>query len=290
MGLIQFFQGSLLAFLVVIFVFSLLVGSFLNVVIFRLPKIMQAGWRAECNEFLGHKTGDTPEKISLSYPASTCPHCGHKIRPWENIPILSYLFLRGRCSNCSNPISIRYPLIEALTGILAVFVAWHFGVTFQFAGILLLTYALIALSMIDVDHQLLPDNITLPFLWLGLFLNSFGLYTDLHSAVIGAIAGYLSLWSVYWLFKLLTGKEGMGYGDFKLLALFGAWLGWQFLPQIILLSSLVGAVIGISMIVIRGRDRNIPIPFGPYLAIAGFISILYGPEINQSYLQFAGLA
>jgi leader peptidase (prepilin peptidase)/N-methyltransferase len=289
MSFINLLQENNLIFLLIVSIFSLLVGSFLNVVIYRLPKIMQAGWRAECNEFLGNNAADNQEIISLSHPASTCPHCGHKIRPWENIPILSYLFLRGRCSNCSKPISIRYPLIEALTGILAVFVAWHFGVTFQFAGILLLTYALIALSMIDVDHQLLPDNITLPFLWLGVFLNSFGLYTDLHSAVIGAIAGYLSLWSVYWLFKLLTGKEGMGYGDFKLLALFGAWLGWQFLPQIILLSSLVGAVIGISMIVIRGRDRNIPIPFGPYLAIAGFISILYGPEINQSYLQFAGL-
>lgn len=290
MHFIDFLQENTSVFLISIFVLGLLVGSFLNVVIYRLPRILENGWKAECSELLDIKPAEhNPAELTLSKPASTCPHCGHTIRARENIPVLSYLFLRGKCADCKSDISIRYPLIELSSGLLSLFVAWQFGATVACAGILLLTYALIALSMIDFDHQLLPDNITLPFLWIGLFLNLFNVYTDLNSAVIGAIAGYLSLWSVYWLFKLLTGKEGMGYGDFKLLAVFGAWLGWQYLPQIILLSSLVGAVIGISLILIRGRDRNIPIPFGPYLAIAGFISLLYGEQINRSYLQLAGL-
>lgn len=276
-------------FLFIIFFFGLSVGSFLNVVIYRLPAILEQGWKAECAELNNQPLESTESQLTLSTPASRCPECGHKIRAWENIPVLSYLILKGRCSACQAHISIRYPLIEVTAGLLSVIIAWHFGFTTITAGALLLTYALISLSMIDVDHQILPDNITLPVLWLGLFLNLFETYTDLASAVIGAIAGYLSLWSVFWLFKLLTGKEGMGYGDFKLLALFGAWLGWQYLPQIILLSSIVGAVIGIGMIAIRGRDRNIPIPFGPYLAIAGWISLLYGEQINQSYLQFAGI-
>ena len=269
-------------------IFGLLVGSFLNVVIFRLPKMLEKEWQTDCAELLDVSPPETA-KISLSQPASTCPACGHKIRAWENIPVISYLLLKGRCSSCQNGISARYPIIEALTGILSIWVAWHFGFSWQTTAVLLLSYVLIAMSFIDFDHQILPDNLTLPFVWLGLFLNLFGLFTDLESAVIGAIAGYLSLWIVFWIFKIITGKQGMGYGDFKLLAVFGAWLGWQYLPQIILLSSFVGSVIGISLIIFRGRDRNIPIPFGPYLAIAGWIAVLYGPQINQSYLQLAGL-
>ena len=290
MQLLTLFQEYPGAYLLLVFLFGLAIGSFLNVVIYRLPAILHQNWKTECTELLGLEA-DTPAEtpVTLSSPASTCPKCGHKIRPWENIPVISYLILKGRCSSCNSPISIRYPVIEFITGVLSIVVAWHFGVSIMTAGILLLTYALIALTMIDIDEQLLPDNITLPFLWLGLVFNLAGIYTDLTSAVIGAIAGYLSLWSVFWIFKLLTGKEGMGYGDFKLLAVFGAWLGWQYLPQIILLSSIVGAVIGIGMILLRGRDRNIPIPFGPYLAIAGWISLLYGKQINQAYLQFAGI-
>ena len=294
MQLLALFQENTGVFLFLVFLFGLAVGSFLNVVIYRLPIILHRSWKAECAEFLNQApdtaTAADETSFSLSSPASSCPKCGHKIRPWENIPVISYLILKGRCSSCHAPISIRYPIIEFITGLLSIAVAWHFGVSMMTAGALLLTYALIALTMIDIDEQLLPDNITLPFLWIGLTFNLVGVYTDLNDAVIGAIAGYLSLWSVFWLFKLLTGKEGMGYGDFKLLALFGAWLGWQYLPQIILLSSIVGAVIGIGMIVIRGRDKNIPIPFGPYLAIAGWISLLYGEKINQAYLQFAGIA
>ena len=289
MQIIALLQENMEVFLFIIFIFGLSVGSFLNVVIYRLPVILEQGWKAECAELNNQPLDSTKPQLTLSSPASRCPKCGHKIRVWENIPILSYLILKGRCSSCQAGISIRYPLIELTTGLLSMAIAWHFGFTMMTAGALLLTYTLIALSMIDFDHQILPDNITLPVLWLGLAFNLFGVYTDLASAVIGTIAGYLSLWSVFWLFKLLTGKEGMGYGDFKLLALFGAWLGWQYLPQIILLSSIVGAVIGIGMVLIRGRDRNIPIPFGPYLAIAGWISLLYGEQINQSYLQFAGI-
>lgn len=270
-------------------IFGLLVGSFLNVVICRLPVMMEREWRLQAIDFLGEenvkdaaKPKDT-KPFNLVLPNSRCPHCGHEIKPWENIPIISYLFLGGKCSQCKAGISIRYPLVEAATGLLSLAVIVAFGNTLQGVAALLLTWCLIALSMIDVDTQLLPDSITLPLLWLGLIANYFGVYTDFGSALWGAIAGYLSLWSVYWAFKLLTGKEGMGYGDFKLLAALCAWMGWQMLPQIILLSSLVGAVIGIGMIVIRGRDRNIPIPFGPYLAIAGWIALIWGQDINSWY-------
>jgi len=288
MDFVTVLQENPVVFQLLIFVLGLTVGSFLNVVIYRLPQILEQGWKSECRELL-ELDAAKDEKLSLSTPSSTCPSCGHKIRAWENIPVISYLFLRGKCSACGIDISLRYPVIEFVTGLLSFVIAWHFGFTLEAFGALLLTWTLIALSMIDFDHQILPDNMTLPVLWLGLLFNLGSIYTDIHSAVIGAIAGYLSLWTVFWLFKLLTGKEGMGYGDFKLLALFGAWLGWQFLPQIILLSSLVGAIIGISMIIFRGRDRNIPIPFGPYLAIAGWISLLFGEEINQSYFQLAGI-
>jgi len=290
MQVLALLQENTGIFLFLVFILGLAIGSFLNVVIYRLPVILEQGWKAECAELNGETSASPELKLTLSSPASNCPQCGHKIRFWENIPVLSYILLRGRCSACQSSISIRYPIIELITGVLSVIIAWHFGWSMMTVGALLLTWTLIALSMIDFDHQLLPDNITLPVLWLGLIFNLAGVYTNLGSAVIGAVAGYLSLWSVFWLFKILTGKEGMGYGDFKLLALFGAWLGWQYLPQIILLSSIVGAIVGIGMIIIRGRDKNIPIPFGPYLAIAGWISLLYGERINQAYLQFAGIA
>lgn len=267
-------------------VLGLAIGSFLNVVIVRLPKMMTNSWKADCCELLELEPPPQQSTFNLLLPASECPSCGHQIRPWENIPVLSYLFLRGRCSACRSRISIRYPLIELATGILSVLVLLHFGWTAQGMLGLVLVWALIALTGIDIDTQLLPDKITLPLLWLGLLANSAGAFVSLEDAVYGAAAGYLLLWSVFWGFKLLTGKEGMGYGDFKLLAALGAWMGWQALPTIVLLSSFVGAVIGIAGILIQGRDRNIPIPFGPYLAIAGFITLLWGDNLLQMYLQF----
>lgn len=270
---------------------GLMVGSFLNVVIYRLPIMMQRNWRKECTEYLQIDSieTDSQEPFNLAFPSSRCPNCNTAIKPYQNIPLISYLFLKGQCATCRNPISSRYPVIEIFTAITSAIVAWHFGYTPQTAFALILTWSLIALSFIDLDHQLLPDNITLPILWLGLFLSLFGVYADAHASIIGAIAGYAILWSVYHLFKLATGKEGMGYGDFKLLALFGAWLGWQYLPVIILLSSLVGAIIGLSMIIIVKHDHNIPIPFGPYLAAAGWIALLWGNDLNQLYLSTAGL-
>ncbi len=299
MIVIDFLQQNSGVFLLFVTLIGFTVGSFLNVVIHRLPRMMEKQWHRDCQELLANMQSEQTERnaqtgdeapYTLSRPASHCPHCGHPIRAWENIPVISWLFLKGRCSACHNPISLRYPLVEAVTGALSFVVAYHFGFTWAVFAALVLTWALIALSMIDFDVQLLPDNITLPFLWLGLLINLGGLFTDPRSAIIGAAAGYLSLWSVYQLFKRLTGKEGMGYGDFKLLALLGAWFGWQYLPQIILLSALVGAVVGILLIVVRGRDRNIPIPFGPYLAAAGWISMMWGDRINQAYLHWSGLA
>jgi leader peptidase (prepilin peptidase)/N-methyltransferase len=289
--IIDFLANNSGAFLLFIVVIGLIVGSFLNVVIHRLPRMMERQWHRDCDELKGLSTAQSsdPEVYNLNKPASHCPNCGHKIRPWENIPLISWLLLKGRCSNCQNPISLRYPMVEAVTGLLSFWIAFHFGFTWETLAALLLTWGLIALTMIDFDVQLLPDSITLPLLWLGLLLNLDGLFSDLQSAVIGAAAGYLILWSVYQLFKRLTGKEGMGFGDFKLLAMLGAWLGWQYLPQIILLSALVGAVVGILLIVVRGRDRNIPIPFGPYLAAAGWISLMWGEQINQAYLRWSGL-
>ncbi len=271
-------------------IIGLLVGSFLNVVIYRLPVMMNRSWRKDCLEFLQLPPDqENNEPFNLSVPLSRCPQCASPIKPWQNIPVFSYLLLRGKCANCKHPISLRYPVIEAFTAITSIIVAWHFAYTPQAGFALLLTWALIALTFIDIDSQLLPDSITLPLLWLGLLLSLFGIFTDTHTSIIGAIAGYMILWSVYQLFKLLTGKEGMGYGDFKLLAVFGAWLGWQTLPMIIILSSLVGAVIGIGMIIFVKRDHATPIPFGPYLAAAGWIALLWGEPINQLYLDFAGL-
>jgi len=268
---------------------GLLVGSFLNVVIHRLPIMMQHEWESQCAELANLKQAEK-ETFNLSTPRSRCPHCGHAISAIENIPVLSYLVLKGQCRSCQASISIRYPLIEVLTGLASGLVAWYFGLSWACLGALLLTWSLITLTFIDLDHQLLPDKITLPFVWLGIFFNLFAVYTDLTSSVIGAIAGYLSLWSIYHLFRLITGKEGMGYGDFKLLAVLGAWMGWQYLPIIVLLSSLVGAVVGISLILLRQHQRDIPIPFGPYLAAAGWIALVWGEQLNQGYLNLAGLS
>jgi len=263
--------------------FGLIVGSFLNVVIHRLPKMMEADWQCQCAELRGEELPPT-EPLTLATPRSRCPHCGHGITAMENIPVISWLFLRGKCSSCKAPISIRYPLVEAATGLLSAYAAFHFGFGLQAAGAILFVWAMIALTGIDFDTQLLPDSITLPLVWLGLLFNLFGTYTSLSSAVIGAMAGYLSLWSVYWGFRLATGKEGMGFGDFKLLAAIGAWLGWQMLPVTILLSSLVGAIVGVGLIVLAKRGRNVPIPFGPYLAAAGLLALFYGKELNRTYL------
>jgi leader peptidase (prepilin peptidase)/N-methyltransferase len=263
---------------------GLLVGSFLNVVIHRLPKMMERDWHGQCAELRGEDVSES-EALSLVKPRSRCPNCGHAITALENIPILSWLFLRGRCSDCRSPISARYPIVEALTGALSAFAAIHFGFGWTAAGAIVLIWCLIALTFIDFDTQLLPDSITLPLLWAGLLINLSGTFTDLPSAVLGAVIGYLSLWSVYWGFKLTTGKEGMGYGDFKLLAALGAWLGWQMLPLVILLSSLVGAVVGIALIVLAKQGRNVPIPFGPYLAAAGLLALFWGKELTQSYLR-----
>jgi leader peptidase (prepilin peptidase)/N-methyltransferase len=267
---------------------GLLVGSFLNVVALRLPVMMERAWQRECADLLG-QAAPADEPLSLTHPPSRCPHCGHAIRPWENVPVLSWLLLRGRCSACAQPIAVRYPVVEAATGALSLAVAWQLGWGWALAGALPLTWALVALTVIDFDHQLLPDQITLPFLWLGLLLNAFGVYTDPVSAILGAVAGYLSLWTVYQAFRRLTGKEGMGYGDFKLLALFGAWLGWQMLPQVILLSALAGSIVGVGLILLRRHGRDVPIPFGPYLAAAGWVALLWGAQINAAYLQFAGI-
>lgn len=287
--LLEILQYSPTFLIGVTFILGLMIGSFLNVVIYRLPIMMQRSWRKECREYLQLPAEEEMETLNLILPGSRCPSCKTAIKTYQNIPVVSYLLLGGKCAHCSTPISMRYPLIEAFTGICSAIVAWHFGYGTAMLFALLLTWSLIALSFIDIDQQLLPDSITLPMLWLGLLLSLFSIYTDSQTSIIGAIAGYLSLWSVYQLFKLATGKEGMGYGDFKLLALFGAWLGWQYLPMIILLSSLVGAVIGISLIAFRKHDVAQPIPFGPYLAAAGWLALIWGDDINHLYLHAVGL-
>ncbi|MDX2219769.1 MAG: A24 family peptidase [Burkholderiales bacterium] len=279
-------QSSPLAFASVAFLLGLCVGSFLNVVVHRLPRMLERDWRAQCLEFLGQQetTPVSSERYNLVTPRSACPACGHKITAMENIPVLSWLVLRGKCSACAAPISIRYPIVELLTGALTAYLAMHLGWGAQAFWAMIFLWVLIALTFIDADTQLLPDDLTLPLLWLGLLVNAFGTFVDLRSAVIGAAAGYLSLWSVYWGFKLLTGKEGMGFGDFKLLGALGAWLGWQMIPLIILLSAAVGAVVGLVGIALAGRDKGGKIPFGPYLAAAGFIAMLWGQQLNNWYL------
>jgi leader peptidase (prepilin peptidase)/N-methyltransferase len=266
--------------------FGLLFGSFLNVVIHRLPKMMQR----ESDNYVAEESGrQAPhtDRYNIMVPRSACPHCKHQITALENIPVLSYLVLRGRCSNCKAPISARYPAVEALTGVLSALVVWKLGSGWAGLAALLFLYALIAMTFIDFDTQLLPDDLTYPLLWAGLLMNVNGTFAPLQDAVIGAAAGYLALWSIYWLFKLATGKEGMGYGDFKLLAALGAWMGWTMLPTIILLSSVVGAVVGIALIVFAKHGRNNPIPFGPYLAAAGLIAMLYGAPLSAFTMSFA---
>ena len=288
-----------------IFLLGLLVGSFLNVVIYRYPIMLQREWKNECTDYLANESdsesnlnnaeiGTTAEKqqaaFNLIYPRSACPHCQHKITALENIPVFSWLFLRGKCSSCNTNISIRYPLVELSTAILSLLLAWRFGYGLETLCLLGLVWSLICLSLIDFDTQLLPDDITLPLLWAGLLSSLLGIsQISVSDALIGAIAGYLSLWSVYKVFKLVTGKEGMGYGDFKLLAALGAWLGWQMLPIIIFLSAFVGAFIGLSLMIFLGRDKNIPIPFGPYLAAAGYLALIYGNDLNQLYVSALGL-
>lgn len=290
MEILHLLEASPAVFVILCGVLGMMVGSFLNVVIHRLPKMMEQEWREQCaalDEPPNQSTVPTGPRYNLVAPRSACPACGHQIRALENIPILSYLVLRGRCSQCKAAISPRYPIVEALTGALSAFAAWHFGFGASALAALVFVWALIALTFIDFDTHLLPDSITQPLLWLGLLVNFSGVFTGLQSAVIGAMAGYLTLWSVYWLFKLTTGKEGMGFGDFKLLAAIGAWLGWQILPLTILLSSLVGAVVGITLILFAGHGRQVPIPFGPYLAGGGLIALFWGREITQAYLGVA---
>lgn len=288
MPIIDLLASHALAFSLFALLLGLVVGSFLNVVIHRLPGMMHRDWQVQAREVLGLPAGAAAETFNLFLPNSRCPHCGHEIKPWENIPLLSWLALRGRCSSCKAPIGIRYPLVELACALLSAHVAWHYGFGWQAAAMLLLGWGLLSMSLIDFDHQLLPDDLVLPLLWLGLIVNQFGLFASPQDALWGAIAGYLSLWSVYWLFKLTTGKEGMGYGDFKLLAMLGAWGGWQILPLTILLSSLLGAVIGLSILKLRKAEHDTPIPYGPFLALAGWIALLWGDRITGAYLQFAG--
>ena len=290
----ELFSQSPIVFIGFSFVLALLIGSFLNVVIYRLPIMMEREWRAQCEEIAETPSAELPTgRFDLVAPRSRCPSCGKQISAMQNIPVLSYLMLGGKCGSCEAPISRRYPIIELLTAGFTGIVAWRFGFGWEAGAAILMTWALIAISVIDIDHQIIPDSISLPLIWAGLFLSLFHeaagaeiLFIDATTAIAGGLAGYLSLWSIYHLFRLLTGKEGMGYGDFKLLAALGAWLGWQMLPLIILLSAVVGAAVGISLIVFKRHDRSVPIPFGPYLAAAGWIAMLYGPQIIDGYLDY----
>ncbi len=299
MSLIEFLQTNAVAFYGIVAFISLMVGSFLNVVIHRVPIMMELGWRAGVIEYLTDQQKDKDKPLDLEFrselpaepfniavPRSRCPQCGNEITASQNIPIISYLLLRGRCAGCKTKISVRYPIIELVTMMLSLVVAWKLGPTPAAVLGIVVTWFLVAMSMIDFDHQLLPDTMTLPLMWIGLLAALIPVFTDLQSAVVGAALGYMILWSIYQLFKLITGKEGMGYGDFKLLAALGALLGWQALPVIILLSSLVGAIVGIAIIAITRRDKNIPIPFGPYLAAAGWLAMLWGDDFSSWYYSF----
>ena len=284
MSILQAFQAFPALFITAVVVLSLAVGSFLNVVIHRLPKMLERQWREELADLDGQEVTAVP-RYNLVLPRSQCPACGHQISALENIPVVSYLALRGKCAACKTGISPRYPLVETLTGALSGFIAWHYGLTWATPAALVFVWSMIALAFIDLDTFYLPDDITLPLLWTGLLVNMGGVFVDLQSAVIGAIAGYLALWLVFWSYKLATGKDGMGYGDFKLLAAIGAWLGWKMLPVVILLSSFVGAVVGVSLIVFARHGRNVPIPFGPYLVMGGLIALFWGDRLVQYYLQ-----
>jgi leader peptidase (prepilin peptidase)/N-methyltransferase len=292
--MLELMSESAPIFIGVVFAFTLLIGSFLNVVIHRLPIMMEREWREQADELQNSPPEhELPKgRFDLVAPRSRCPSCGHLITALQNIPVISYLFLKGRCANCKTSISVRYPLVELLTAVLAATCAWHFGVGWEALMAIVMSITLVAIAMIDADTQLIPDSIVLPLMWLGLAMSLFHplpgsnmLFISPKDAIVGAMAGYLTLWSVFWLFKLVTGKDGMGYGDFKLLAALGAWLGWQQLPMIILMSAVVGALINIVMIVARGRDRSVPIPFGPYLAAAGWITMLWGETIKNAYFD-----
>jgi len=294
-SIIEVMQSQLWFYLTTVGLVSLCVGSFLNVVIYRLPLMMQREWQSECRLLLEDelttnksKQANTSEPFNLVKPNSTCPKCKTAIKPWQNIPVISWVLLKGKCASCSNPISVRYPAVEAITAILSLIIAYSFGATEQALLYIFITWVLVALTFIDIDHMLLPDQLTLPLIWLALIAAVTGITITPSDAIMGAAFGYLSLWSVFWLFKLLTGKEGMGYGDFKLLAVFGALLGWQSLLTIILLSSVVGAIIGIALLSIQGKDKATPIPFGPYLAIAGWITLLWGSQIQNMYFNLIG--
>jgi leader peptidase (prepilin peptidase)/N-methyltransferase len=284
MSFISLLQSSPAVLIITAVLVGLMVGSFLNVVIHRLPRILERQWRTECAE-LAETAPPPAERYNLIVPRSACPKCGHRITALENIPIASYVVLGGKCRGCSAPISKRYPLVEALSGALAGYIAWRYGWSAAMAGALLFAWAMIALAFIDFDTFYLPDSITLPLLWAGLLFNLGGTFTDIRSAVIGGAAGYLTLWTVYWTYKLATGKDGMGYGDFKLLGAIGAWLGWKMLPLVILVSSFLGAAVGIALIVFARRGRNVPIPFGPYLVIAGLIGLFWGESLTRQYLS-----
>lgn len=284
-NLVSIFVQLPAVFLSFIFVIGLLVGSFLNVVIYRLPVMMNREWRHDCHEFLELPAEKETTKFNLSTPRSRCGNCDHQITALENIPIISYLVLGGKCSSCKTSLSLQYPLVELFTGVVSFIVAWHYGVSEQTIAALILSWCLIAASGIDIGHKLLPDSITLPLLWLGILLAFFDVFVSLEDSVIGAMAGYLSLWSVFILFKLVTGKEGMGHGDFKLLAMLGAWVGWELLFVIILTSSVVGAFVGISMIMLKKTERSTQIPFGPYLAAAGWITLLWGNDLMRFYFS-----
>ena len=288
MSILEFWVANAAIFIICVLVLGLLVGSFLNVVVYRLPKMLMRDWRKQAREVLEMPAQEEGETFNLVLPNSSCPHCGHEIKAWENIPVISWLFLRGKCSGCKEAISVRYPLVEIVSGVLSALIAWQYGVSWDTLAMLVLTWGLLAMSLIDADHQILPDTLVLPLLWLGLILNNLGMFTSLPDALWGAVLGYMSLWSIFWLFKLVTGKEGMGYGDFKLLALIGAWGGWQVLPLTILLSSVVGAVLGIIILRLQRQGYGNPLPFGPYLALAGWIALIWGDAISSSYLQIAG--
>ena len=293
----QLMSDSPTFFMGFVFIVSLMVGSFLNVVIYRLPIMMERSWNTEIAEYTASQNQATPKAdiladtlaepaFNLLKPDSRCPKCQHKIRAWENIPLMSWLLLRGKCSQCKHPISVRYPLVELTTGLLSTWVAWHFGFGLAGFAAVVATWLLIAMTFIDLDTMLLPDQLTLLLLWLGLLLSIGSPFVSSQDALIGAAVGYLSLWSLYWVFKLITGKEGMGYGDFKLLAAVGAWVGWQHLPVVIMLSSFVGAVVGVTLLTMQGKDKSQPIPFGPYLAAAGWLTLLYGDWIVTQYWQW----
>ena len=284
MSFITLLQTNSVFFILLCTTIGLVAGSFLNVIIFRLPKMMEREWNQQCSELRGETIKPLPT-LNLVKPFSECPHCKHKITALESIPIISYLALRGRCSQCNTSITLRYPIMEALTGIMSGFIAWHFGYGFITVAALIFVWSMIALAFIDLDTQLLPDEVTLPLLWIGLLINLGNGFTDISSAVIGAASGYIFLWLIYWCFKISTGKEGMGYGDFKLLAVIGAWFGWKMLPLVILFSSLAGAVIGIGLIIVAKNKRDAPFPFGPYLVGGGLVALFWGDQLNRTYLD-----